>query len=205
MPIIKTIIFDFGAIFIDLNKELAHQNALKLFQVEEVPEKILLKNIDYEQGLVSTSEFLSFYAQKFPQLSEEKIIENWNSILGDFPEKRLHFIKKLASEKKHKLILLSNTNELHIKWIIENVLFFEDFKNQFDAFYLSHEIKLRKPNANIYEFVLKENDLKANECLFIDDTKTNTDTASRLGMYIWNLDEKEEDIIDLFTIKKDLF
>jgi len=205
MPKIKTIIFDFGAVFIDLKKQYAHNKALALFEVEELPKNIISHNTLYEQGLITTAEFLGFYTQQFPMLSEEKIIKNWNSILGDFPEKRLQFIKKLASEEKYKLILLSNTNDLHISWIIKHIAFYEEFKNQFDAFYLSHEIKLRKPNAAIYEFVLNENNLIANECLFIDDTKENTDAAAKLGIHVWNLDETEEDIIDLFTINTKLF
>jgi putative hydrolase of the HAD superfamily len=64
---------------------------------------------------------------------------------------------------------------------------------------------LRKPNTDIFEFVLKENNLSAKECLFIDDTKANTDTAARLGFHIWNIDKTSEDVIDLFKIKKDLF
>jgi len=204
MPTISTIIFDFGAVFIDLNKEATNSNALALFKLKEWPEKVVKQNILYEQGLITTEAFLEFYTENFPQLSKDEVIENWNSILADFPKKRLEFIKKLASEEKYKLILLSNTNDLHINWIIENIPFYEDFKKQFDVFYLSHEIKLRKPNAEIYEFVLNENNLKAEDCLFIDDTKANTDAAAKLGIHVWNIDETKEDITDLFTIKKGL-
>jgi glucose-1-phosphatase len=37
--------------------------------------------------------------------------------------------------------------------------FLQNFRNCFDAFYLSHEINFRKPDAAIYEFVLKKHDL----------------------------------------------
>ncbi len=94
---------------------------------------------------------------------------------------------------------------MHIDYIKENVSFYEDFKNCFDVFYLSQEMHLRKPNSNIFEYVLNENNLVANECLFIDDTKDNTDTAEKLGFKTWNIDETKEDVINLFEIKKDLF
>jgi HAD superfamily hydrolase (TIGR01509 family) len=94
---------------------------------------------------------------------------------------------------------------MHINFVKQTVPFFEDFKNCFDVFYLSQEIHLRKPNADIFEFVLNENSLTPNECLFIDDTKDNTDTAKKLGFHVWNIDETTEDIINLFNIKKDLF
>ena len=72
-------------------------------------------------------------------------------------------------------------------------------------FYLSHEIHLRKPNTDIFEFVLRENGLKPNECLFIDDTKDNTLTADKLGFNTWTIDETKEDIITIFETKQALF
>ncbi len=202
---IKNLIFDFGDVFINLDKAGAMQNALDVFKVDALPEDLVAINTLYEQGLLDTEEFLEFYLENFPKLTADEIIETWNFMLKDFPRKRLEFIQQLAEDKKYKLILLSNTNELHIDWIKENVSFYEDFKKCFDPFYLSHEIQLRKPNANIYEFVLNENNIKAEESLFIDDTLENTEAANKLGIHVWNIDETSEDIIDLFTIKKDLF
>jgi len=202
---IKTIIFDFGDVFINLDKVGALQNALNLFKLDELPEDLIAINTLYEQGLISSEEFIEFYTDNFPELSKKDIIEAWNYILNDFPEERLAFLQKLKKENKFQLILLSNTNELHIDWIKEHVSFYEDFKACFDKFYLSHEINLRKPNTDIFEYVINENSLKAEECLFIDDTKDNTDTAASLGIHIWNIDETKENVIDLFSIKKDLF
>ncbi|WP_290700802.1 HAD family phosphatase [Lacinutrix sp.] len=202
---IKTIIFDFGDVFINLDKEGAMKNALELFEIEELSEDLVAINTLYEQGLLSTEEFVDFYTENFPKLSKKEIIEAWNYIICDFPPKRFDFAKQLAEDKKYNLILLSNTNELHIDCIKKHVSFYDDFKSCFNKFYLSHEIMLRKPNADIFEFVLNENKLKAEDCLFIDDTKENTETAAKLGLKVWNNDPKTEDIVDLFTIKSDLF
>jgi putative hydrolase of the HAD superfamily len=205
MSEIKTLIFDFGDVFINLDKQGAMQNALNMFNLETYDEAMNVTNIQYEIGRISTSEFIDFYTSKFPDLSETNIIDAWNYIIKDFPKYRLDFIKNLAQTKAYKLILLSNTNDMHIDFIKQNVSFYEDFKNCFDVFYLSQEINLRKPNADIFEFVLKENNLIAKECLFIDDTKENTDTAEQLGFHTWNIDETKEDVINLFKIKKLLF
>ena len=202
---IKTLIFDFGDVFLNLDKAGALKNALEHFKMDALSEELVAINTLYEQGLLSTEEFIEFYQDNFSNLTEKDIIDAWNYILKDFPKDRLNFIQELAQENKYKLILLSNTNELHINWVKEHIAFYEDFKNCFDQFYLSHEIQLRKPNANIYEFVLKQNGLKPQECLFIDDTKENTDGATKLDIHIWNIDETTEDIINLFAIKEDLF
>ena len=202
---IKTIIFDFGDVFINLDKEGALKLALEKFEITELDEELQSINALYEQGLISTDEFLDFYADNFPKLSKEELKSIWNFILKDFPEHRLQFIKQLAKDNNHQLILLSNTNELHIDYIKKNVSFYEDFKNCFDQFYLSHEINLRKPNADIFNFVLTENKLNAEECLFIDDTLENTQTAQQLGINVWNNNPATEDIVDIFTIKNELF
>lgn len=202
---IKTIIFDFGDVFINLDKEGALKLAIEKFEIDSLDEELQSINALYEQGLITTDEFLEFYGDNFPKLSKEDLKYIWNFIIKDFPEHRLKFIKQLAKDNNHQLILLSNTNQLHINHIKEHVSFYEEFKNCFDQFYLSHEINLRKPNVDIFDFVLNENNLKSEECLFIDDTLENTQTAEQLGINVWNNNPATEDIVDIFTIKKELF
>jgi len=201
---IKAIIFDFGDVFINLDKEGPNKK-LKEMNIVDLPESIMSKNHDYEQGFVTSDEISEHYRTHFPQLSQDNFVKTWNSMLLDFPEYRFRFIKKLAEEKNYKLILLSNTNENHIEHIKKQVPFFENFKNCFDAFYLSQEMGMRKPNPEIFEFVLEENNIKAENCLFIDDTSENTEAAKKLGFHTWNLEPTREDVIDLFTTKKELF
>lgn len=196
---IDTLIFDFGDVFINLDKEGAMQNALNLFKLDTFEEDMTNTNILYEIGKISTEEFIAFYSSKFPHLTKQQLIDAWNFILRDFPKYRLKFLQKLAKEQRYKLILLSNTNDMHIDFIKANVSFYEDFKNCFDQFYLSQEIHLRKPNRDIFDFVLDNNNLKPEQCFFVDDTKENTDTAKSLGINVWNIDETNEDIINLFN------
>lgn len=202
---IKTIIFDFGNVFINLDIEGAINNTYELLEITEFSEEIMAYNSFYEQGLVSTDEFLEFYTENFPKLSKSQLIELWNLILKDFPEHRLNFLKKLKASSRYKLILLSNTNELHINWIKNNIVYFEDFKILFDEFYLSHEIHLKKPNKDIFDFILNENHLKPEECLFIDDNRDNIETAKNLNFKIWHIDPETEDVTNLFKTKSNLF
>jgi len=202
---IKNIIFDFGDIFINLDKTGAIKSALELFELSELTPEMIHVNIDYEKGLISTEAFIKFYTTTCPHISETSIIESWNCMLLDFPLHRLDFIKEVS--KKYRCFLLSNTNEIHIDWIKNDwgMALYNEFKNCFEQFYLSHEINMRKPDANIYEYVLNENNLIATETLFIDDTKENTDASTALGIHSWNLTPGKEDVTDLFKIKKTLF
>lgn len=202
---IDTLIFDFGDVFINLDKQGAMQNALNLFKLDTFEEDMTNTNILYEVGKISTEEFIAFYSSKFPHLTKQQLIDAWNFILRDFPKYRLEFLQQLAKEQRYKLILLSNTNDMHIDFIKSNVSFYEDFKSCFDQFYLSQEIHLRKPNRDIFDYVLDNNNLKPEQCFFVDDTKDNTDTAKSLGIKVWNIDETREDIINLFNLNSTYF
>jgi len=201
---IKTIIFDFGDVFINLDKA-ATERGLKSLGLSKFSEEMNTMNQVYEMGLISSSTFLEFYQEQIPKSKSEELINSWNSVLLDFPLHRLEFLKKLKKDKRFNLILLSNTNELHIDSVKKNISFYEDFKGCFDKFYLSHEIGFRKPNTEIYEFILKENKLLAKECFFIDDTKENTDSAEKLGIKTWNINPKNEDITEIFNKNSNAF
>lgn len=198
---LKNIIFDFGDIFINLDKE-ATVNALAQLGVSDISEETVRVCQHYEMGMLSTKSFVDFFEAKF-QISSEKLIAAWNAILLDFPQHRLLFLQKLAKNTNYNLFLLSNTNELHISWIQENwgMPLYNTFKNCFDHFYLSHEMKMRKPNTDIFAYVLKKHSLVAQETLFVDDTQENTAAAKRLGIQVWNLIPQQDDIIHLFNQK----
>lgn len=196
---IKNIIFDFGDVFINLDKQATYRELAKQ-GITEISDDMMQVYFNYEMGLLSTEEFVDFFYKTF-HIPKEDLVAAWNAILLDFPDYRLQFLKELVDKKAYRLFLLSNTNDLHISWIQKSmgIPVFNEFKDCFEQFYLSHDINMRKPNVNIYEFVLKENNLKAQETLFIDDTKENTDAAKTLGIHVWNNNPETEDVIELFS------
>lgn len=201
---IKNIIFDFGDVFLDLDKS-ATLKELEKHKISGFSEEMLLQNQQYETGRISSEEFIEYYCKQYPQLSKDTFTKSWNAILVKFPKHRLEFLKRLKEEGKYKLILLSNTNDIHIDWVKEKIPFFGIFKDCFSAFYLSQEMNLRKPDTAIFEYVLAEQGLKPEETLFIDDTPENTEAAANLGIHTWNIDPATQDVVDLFQIKKELF
>jgi glucose-1-phosphatase len=196
---IDTLIFDFGDVFINLDKPAIERSLFDL-GVTAITEDMLETAMQYEKGLISTDDFVKALTAKYPSISAAEFKNAWNSIILEFPEYRLEFVENLSIHKNYKLILLSNTNTLHIEQVIKNMTLhrYERFKKCFDKFYLSHEIQLRKPDASIYEFVLEENDLQAGHCFFVDDNKENTQAAAQLGIHTWNNDPTKEDVVNLF-------
>lgn len=195
---IKNIIFDFGDIFINLDKQAIFR-AIRNGDIQDFMPRYSELNNGLEVGNISPTEFLDRLQADFPHLSTSEIADIWNSILLDFPEYRLNFLEGLANEKKNRLFLLSNTNALHISHVgqIMGRDRYTRFRGCFEQFYLSHEIRLRKPDREIFQFVLDQNNLQAAETLFIDDTLENTEAAAILGIQVWNLQVGKEDIVGL--------
>lgn len=199
---IKNLVFDFGDVFINLDKE-AIVNELQKLGIHEISSEMVYIAEQFEIGTLTSQEFISKCTTLFPAISANDFKNAWNAILKDFPLYRFNFLKSLAKSKKYRLFLLSNTNAIHISWIQKEWgdHLFNEFKSFFEQFYLSHEIHLRKPSEEIYKFVLDENKLKPEETFFIDDSEENTRTARDLGIKVWNIDPFHEDVIDLFAQK----
>lgn len=193
---ISTIIFDFGDIFIDLDKEKCFDEFRKL-GLTELHEDLKIQNSLFEIGKITELEFIQGYQKYIPQASIEQIRRAWNSLIGDFPLHRLEFLQLLS--KKYQLFLLSNTDSIHISHFEHKVgvSFYSDFYQCFEKIYYSHELKMRKPDPEIFNFILNKHDLSPKRTLFVDDRKENTDMAKSLGMQIWNLQVGKEDVIEL--------
>jgi len=194
---INTIIFDFGDIFINLDKK-ATIDGLKKLGLEEWNADLDHLNIQFEKGNISKDEFLGGFQKQLPNASIDEILEAWNAILTDFPLYRLEFLQMLS--KKYRLFLLSNTDSIHINTFEQRVgtSFYSDFYQCFEKVYFSFEMGMRKPDSEIYLTLLNKHELQPKRTLFIDDKKENTDAAQALGIHVWNLQVGKEDVVDLF-------
>ncbi|MDQ3046875.1 MAG: HAD family phosphatase [Bacteroidota bacterium] len=201
----KNIIFDLGGVIFNIDYHLSTQAFASLD----------LKNFDslfsqakqtqlfdrYEKGLISSVEFRNelrtFYGNDLP---DEKIDHCWNALLLDLPKERLDLLKKLKTS--HRTFLLSNTNEIHMMAIyayLHDIYGISDLSAYFEKVYLSYEINMRKPDQEIFQHVLNENGLLAEETLFIDDSAQHVESAKKLGIHAILLDVKEEGIVEMMS------
>lgn len=186
---IRNIIFDYGNVIftIDFNRA---QHSFTELGVKNVEHFFSHKGHDslfdqFEQGLISPSEFRNGIRKVtgIESLSDAEIDQAWNSLLIGVPEPNHDLLLKV--KEKYRTFLLSNNNEIHYNWIMDylqrehhldsNAVFFEKD-------YYSHLMKMRKPNPEIFEFVLRENNLNPKETLFIDDSPQHLKTADMLGL-----------------------
>ena len=197
---INTIIFDFGDIFINLDKQ-ATIDGLKKLGLSEWNSDLDRLNFQFEVGQISREDFLFGIQKHVPNAAIMEILVAWNAILLDFPLYRLEFLQMLS--KKYRMFLLSNTDAIHIETFEQKVgvSFYSDFYQCFEKVYFSFEMEMRKPNHEIFNYLANKHDLSPKRTLFIDDKKENTDAASELGFEVWNLQVGKEDIVDLFDKK----
>ena len=187
MTAIKNILFDLGGVLyhIDYNltikafEKLGIDNFHKHFSQQQ--QNNLFDRL--ETGRVSSEEFISEMKVLLPKCSDKQIIDAWNALLLEIPQENIQLLEKLS--KKYKLYLLSNTNSIHIERINEQLYKKYNFKNLnplFDTVFLSHEIGMRKPNTDTFEYVLDEAGINANETLFIEDSIQHIESANNVGI-----------------------
>jgi len=185
--LIKHIVFDFGGILVDLYPELSFNGLREIFDIEisePLPEKIQNILDDYEVGSFGEASFMHRLQQLKDDIPSERILlDAWNAMLLGLPKSRLDWILDLR--KKYIVSLLSNTNHTHIEWV-RSLLRRRDGIKEFEQIYFdhvfySHKINMRKPNLDIYEYVLNELDISSDEMLFIDDSPANIEGALAAG------------------------
>ncbi len=197
------IIFDLGGVILNINYNLtakAFQDlGLKDFDAiySQATQSGLFDKL--ETGVISAPYFVNELLPFLPKgTSANQIVAAWNAMIIDFPKENLELIQKLKTEKP--TFLLSNTNEIHIQQFnrkLKNVSEESSLHNFFQEVYFSNEIKMRKPNAEIFEFVCQKNNLIPEKTLFIDDSIQHIEGAQRIGLNVYHLTNGEK-ITDLF-------
>ena len=185
---IKNIIFDLGGVIINLDNQLtedafttlgakpfkeyfAHGHAASFFK-------------EYEVGGLSDQQFVDeVRALTGLKASDEAIIKAWNALLLDFPTERIQLLKELR--KSYRIFLFSNTNALHLASLQQTyreAFPGNELDDHFERAYYSHTMKMRKPDTAPFQYILKENQLKGEETLFVDDALINVEGAESAGL-----------------------
>lgn len=192
-PHIKNIVFDLGGVLCGLDAERCirafHQigaEEVAVYVEEHRVEDLFLQS---ELGYITTQEFCE-EVRRITQrpIDDEKIVWAWNELLTGITDERRQAVMELS--KKYRLFVLSNTNDMHWKkWEASSLLPLkgEVFKDGvFEKCFLSYELHLAKPSREIFEAVLQQADIKADETLFIDDSLKNCEAAQALGIHTYH-------------------
>jgi FMN phosphatase YigB (HAD superfamily) len=188
MSEIKNIIFDLGGVIINLDipKTIAEFNKISQKPFESIYTQMQQTPLFdlFDKGQIPENDFFKTLRETLNQeIPDEALVFAWNAMLLDFPLERLNLLTRLKS--KYRLFLLSNTNETHINEF-EKQLFatrgYRDLTSFFEKVYYSCRMNMRKPNTEIFEYVLAENNLIPAETLFIDDSVQHIEGALKTGI-----------------------
>ena len=184
---ISTLIFDLGGVLInlDLNQCILNFKQLGLRDFEQHLNLFGQKGffLKFEKGFIGVEEFRSEIRKLATKpLTDEQIDTAWCSFLCDIPAEKINLLENL--KKKFRLVLLSNTNPLHIEISTagEFAKAGKKITDIFDACYYSYEMNMAKPDAEIFETLLKSEQVLPNQCLFLDDGIKNIEEANKLGI-----------------------
>jgi HAD superfamily hydrolase (TIGR01509 family) len=200
---IDAIVFDLGGVIINLDYHLTTKafEKLGLEKFEALYSQAAQSGLfdKFEKGTCSTPYFVNKLLDYLPKGTQaNQVVEAWNAMILDFPIENLRLLEQLKKSKR--IFLLSNTNEIHIKKVhlhLQQVSSHKTLHPYFEKTYFSSDIGMRKPDQEIFEFVLKTNNLYPNRTLFIDDTEQHILGAKKVGIQTKHL-LKGERIVDLF-------
>ena len=192
----NNLIFDLGGVIINLDiqrtiDELANLGRKKPdFIREQYLHHDEFKK--YETGTISCGEFRFFLRELLSFNGSDTMLDQaWNAMILDIPAERLEMLKRL--QRDHQVMLLSNTNTIHMTRVNEILSLHgaESFSPYFHKQYYSHLVNKRKPDAEIYQMILDENNIHAEDTLFIDDNADNIKGAANLGIQVLHVTSSE--------------
>lgn len=192
---LKNMVFDLGNVLVKFDSnELIYsffnerQEEVKSFYFDS------LWN-EYDQGLYSVEEMIEKGVKQFPELelSIKKLMYHWTEFVIPLKD-NVAFIKDLK-RLGYNVYILSNIPEDDTKYLRSCGVF-----DNIDGGVFSYEYKKIKPDPEIFHILLKKYDLKASECLFLDDRKDNVVVASNLGFETIEVKDSSK-VIDLIKEK----
>ncbi len=189
MQKIKNVILDYGNVIFMIDFPKVRQAFIDL-GIENPDDFFGHKGQDslfdaFDKGEISVPEFRDGVRKKANRydLSNDQIDTAWNALLIGVPEGKHEILEKLNAN--YRSFLCSNNNELHYAYCMNSIKEQYGVPNNdqfFERTYYSHLEGLRKPDAAIFERVLDQNNLVAEETLFVDDSPQHLEGAGRLGI-----------------------
>ena len=212
---IKVIIFDFGGVLINLNRQAAVDRlvALGVHDADALLNNYVQSGLflDLESGTITPEEFCNSLRMDYGlrNVVDSQIKEAFLAFLLDVPEHKLQLLRQLKSSVRNaagepvRIVMLSNTNGIHFPYCIKKHFEYDGYKmsDYFDALYLSYEMKASKPDEEIFFKLLEAEKVKPEECFFLDDGPRNIETVERLGFQT-HLVQSDDDLGQVIKSKQ---
>lgn len=195
------IIFDLGNVLIEWNKEKILSKICKndleynLFNQFGFQSNLW---IDLDNGKISLEFLENQLIDEMGHQYQDQIHElvwNWFNYVDLYDE--VYELIKQLKKKNFQIYVLSNTSSIfHI--LLDSVL--SKVSSVLNGYVISCEVKMMKPQKEIYLSLVNKYQLDIKDCIFLDDLEENVEAARTLGIKAFQIKERKE----ISNILKDL-
>jgi len=190
---IRAVMFDHNHVMVKLNTEkifsFLRKNRGNCLEPRELFIGPHTPGADYDFNRINDFEFFERVNQA---LNANLNFYDFFKLFGDIFQPDWEMIKIRDSLKARGLftILISNMNDFHFRYINAH---FPQLMMGFSYKMISCVEKIAKPDPEMWVRPIDFFGLKAEECLFIDDTWENIAAAAKLGIKTWYYDVRDQD------------
>ena len=134
---------------------------------------------EFDKGVYSDEEVVELFVKNDPEIAAEihKAFDFVEGMVELYPY-TMDWLKSYK-DAGFKVYYLSNFSYKAETQCPKSLSFIP----MMDGGILSYRVKMTKPDPKIYELLLSNYGLKAEECIFIDDTLRNVEAAEKLGIH----------------------
>ncbi|MBQ5423707.1 MAG: HAD family phosphatase, partial [Bacteroidales bacterium] len=181
MENIRNLIFDLGNVILNIDTKLS-EIAFAQYGMNDFEKLYTLASQNelfdrLEVGNITENEFYDEFRRVTGCKLDNKTLEQcWDALIMDFPSARIEMLKRLKNEGKYRTFILSNTNIIHYRFytaLLKRTRGVDGLESLVEHAYFSHEIGLKKPNRDIFDYVVEHSHIKPEESIFIDDNEAN--------------------------------
>lgn len=164
----KTFLFDLGNVLLFFSHDRMCQQIGALCHKSGSEIRELLfggdQNLNFDRGTITEAEFLTWLETETNSTLKHKELQ---TAFADIftPNETMFPILDELKERGHRLVLLSNTNVMHIEFIRREYQVLE----KFDHLILSYEVEAVKPEVAIYQAALRAIECEPEHCFYTDD------------------------------------
>lgn len=185
---IKAIIFDMGGVMLQNKVEAVYQKLAEILNIsfDELKELQKQHKTEMLSGKMSSQEFAEIIKNNFGL--EINVLEKWKEAyyqVMPVNNELIELVDKLKNN--YKVAIISNVPELHAQINKDRGLF-----SHFELALISCDIGLIKPQKEIFALVLERLNLKASDCIFIDDREEHLAMPKEIGFQVIHFKDNQQ-------------
>ena len=171
-----------GNVLLDFNPEFSLNKYCKSEEEKNIIRKELFEGQEWvmsDNGDISDKDKFEKVKHRVPEKYHEslkKCVDNWDLCM--VPLKGAKEFCDYIKSKGYGIYILSNASDKFYTYFSRFFLPLD----YFTGIVVSSDIHMLKPNEEIYKYILNKYNLKAEECLFIDDKDYNVEGAKKVNI-----------------------